>query len=143
MPLSFEKKLPLVLLLAFIMLAAIGYFSYQSTHSLQKAVGWQKHTQQVLIKLDAALVSTTDVETGARGFVISGTDNFLESFHEGKQKALKTVEELKSLTGENKTQIENLRQLTRLVDEKIARSESYIETSLTAFSRPSRRRISI
>jgi PAS domain S-box-containing protein len=128
MPLSFEKKLPLILLLAFIMLAAIAYFSYQSTRSLQKAVEWQKHTQQVLVKLDQALISAVDVETSARGFVISGTDNFLEPFNGGRQNAVKAVDELKSLTADNKTQIENLNQLTRLVHEKIATAEGYIET---------------
>ncbi len=127
MPLSFEKKLPLVLLLAFVTLAAIGFFAYQSTRSLQRAVEWQKLTQRVLLKLDETLTSAVDVETSARGYVISGTDNFLEPFNGGKQNALKNIEELKSLTSDNKVQAENLVELTRLVNEKIAKSESYIE----------------
>jgi signal transduction histidine kinase/CHASE3 domain sensor protein len=128
MPLSFEKKLPLILLLAFVMLAAIGFFAYQSTRSLQKAVEWQKHTQRILIKLDETLNSTVDVETSARGFIISGTDNFLEPFKSGRQNALNSIEELKTLTADNKAQFENLNQLTRLVNEKIAKSEAFIET---------------
>ncbi len=128
MLISFEKKLPLILLLAFLMLAAIGFFAYQSTSSLRDAVRWQKHTQQVLIKIDETLIAATDVETSGRGFVISGTDNFLEPYNTGKQKALKSIEELKSLTADNKQQAEYLVQLTNLVNEKIAKTESYIET---------------
>ena len=127
MPISFEKKLPLILLLAFVMLAAIGYFAYHSTHSLQSAVNWQKRTQQVLVKLDDTLVSTLNVETSARGFIISGTDNFLEPFNTGKQNALRNLEELKSLTSDNKTQSENLNELTLLVNNKIKTSENYVE----------------
>lgn len=128
MPLTFEKKLPLILLLAFLMLAAIGFFAYQSTSSLREAVKWQKQTQRVLIKLDEALMSTTDVETSARGFVISGTENFLQPYNSGKQNALKSVEDLKALTSDSKPQAESLTHLTRLINEKIAKTESYIET---------------
>jgi signal transduction histidine kinase len=110
------------------MLAAIGYFSYHSTNSLQSAVAWQKHTQKVLLELDDTLVSAVDIETSARGYVISGTDNFLEPFNSGKQRALQNIDELKGLTADNKGQSENLNQLTKLVNEKIATSEAYIET---------------
>ena len=128
MPLSFEKKLPLILLLAFIMLATIGFFAYQSERSLQNAVAWQKHTQAVLLKLDEALTSTIDVETGARGFVIAGTDNFLQPYAIGRQNALKSIEDLKGLTKDNPAQAENMNQLVRLVNEKIAKSDAFIET---------------
>ncbi len=128
MPLTFEKKLPLILLLAFLMLAAIGFFAYQSTNSLREAVKWQKQTQQVLLKLDEALMSSADVETSARGFVISGTENFLQPYNSGKQNALKSVEDLKALTSDSNPQAESLKQLTRLINEKIAKTEFYIET---------------
>jgi len=128
MPLSIEKKLPLILLLAFLMLAAIGFFAYHSTTSLQEAVKWQKHTQDVLLKLDDTLMSVTDVETGSRGFVISGTDNFLEPYNRGKQNALKSLEDLKSLTADNQTQVENLAQLSKQVTDKIRITDGYNET---------------
>ena len=128
MPIAFEKKLPLILLLAFIMLAAIAFFAYRSSSSLQRAVEWQKRTQSVLLKLDDALISMGNVQTSARGFVIAGTDNFLQPYGIGKQNALKSVEELKSLTNDNRAQAENLNQLARLINEKIAKTDFYIET---------------
>lgn len=128
MPLSLEKKLPLILLLVLLMLAAIGVLAYQSNRSLKESVGWQKHTQDVLIKLDDALVATVDVETSARGFVISGTDNFLAPFKTGRQNALRAIEDLKKLTNDNPAQGENLKQLINLVNEKITKTENYIET---------------
>jgi len=128
MPLSIEKKLPIILLLAFLMLAAIGFFAYKSTRSLQDAVKWQKHTQDVLLKLDDTLGSVTDIETGSRGFVISGTDNFLEPYNKGKQISLKSLEDLKALTADNQTQAENLAQLAKQVNDKIVVMDSYVET---------------
>lgn len=131
MSIALEKKLPIILLLVFLMLAAIGFFAYQSTSSLKKAVGWQKRTQEVLIKLDDTLMSAIDVETSGRGYIISGTDNFLTPFTVGKQNALKSLEDLKKLTADNKTQAESLVQLTNQVNEKIAKTESYIEIRRT------------
>ena len=127
MPLSFEKKLPLILLLALVMLAAIAFFAYHSTRSLQSAVGWQKRTQEVLLKLDDTLVAAVDIETSARGFVISGTDNFLEPYNAGRQKALNDLEALKKITTDNKAQSDNLEQLAKLINEKIAVSQGYID----------------
>ncbi|HEY0461851.1 MAG TPA: CHASE3 domain-containing protein [Pyrinomonadaceae bacterium] len=128
MPLALEKKLPVILLLASLMLAAISYFSYQSTQSLKKAVGWEKHTQDVLLKLDEALLAATDVETSGRGFVISGTDNFLAPFNTGRQNAQKALEDLNALMSDNPAQAESLVQLNNQINEKISITESYIET---------------
>jgi signal transduction histidine kinase/CHASE3 domain sensor protein len=119
------------LLLAFLMLAAIGFFAYQSARSLKDAVRWQQHTQDVLMKLDDTLTAAIDVETSGRGFVIAGTDNFLEPFQTGKENALKNLEDLKGLTGDNKTQVENLGQLTTLINRKITKTESYIQIRRT------------
>lgn len=127
MPLAFEKKLPLILLLAFIMLAAIAFFAYHSSSSLQKAVDWQKRTQAVLLELDDTLISIGDVQTSARGFVIAGTDNFLQPYEIGKQNALKSIEDLRKLTADSQTQAENVNQLARLINEKIVKTDSYIE----------------
>lgn len=128
MPLALEKKLPIILLLASLMLAAISYFSYENTRSLRSAVGWQKHTQDVLMKLDEARMAATDVETSGRGYVLGGTDNFLEPFYAGKQNAQKSLEELKGLTSDNPAQAENFNQLSKLIGDKIATTENYIET---------------
>ncbi len=131
MPLALEKKLPLILLLAFLMLAAIGLFSYLSTNSLKEAIRWQKQTQEILIKLDDTLISTVNIETSVRGYILSGTDNFLEPYKSGKQNALRVVADLKPLTADNQTQVANLTQLTKQLNEKIAKTEAYIETRRT------------
>lgn len=127
MPLAFEKKLPIILLFAFLMLATIGYFSYRSTASLKNAVEWQKRTQAVLLKLDDTLADAVNIESGARGFVITGDDNFLEPFQNDKQEVLKDIEELKQLLADSPKQTENLTALTAQINDCIATSDKYIE----------------
>ncbi|MBS1793866.1 MAG: CHASE3 domain-containing protein [Acidobacteria bacterium] len=127
MSIALEKKLPLILLLAFLMLGAIGYFSFQNTSSLKDAVRWRQHTQDVLLKLDETLIAVNDVETSGRGYVIAGNDGFLEPFDAGKQNAEKSLVDLKSLTIDNPVQIDNLAQLSKQIDEKIGITKIYIE----------------
>lgn len=127
MSLSLEKKLPIILLIALLLLAAIGFFAYQSTRSLQEAVRWQKQTQKVLLKLDEALIATTDVESSTRGFVVTGSEVFLEHYKNGKPRARKALEELEVLTADNETQRENQKLLAKYISDKIGINEQYTE----------------
>jgi len=131
MPLSLEKKLPIILLFAFFLLAAIGFFAYQSTRSLQEAVKWQKHTQEVLLKLDETLLSITDAETGTRGFIVTGNESFLSPYNTGRPRAQQGLEDLKTLLADNQSQKEYLKQLTELINEKNTRLENVIQMRRT------------
>jgi signal transduction histidine kinase len=131
MSLALERKLPLILLLAFLMLAAIGFFSYRSTQSLKDAVAWQAHTQDVLIKLDETLISALDVETGGRGFALTGDENFLEPYQKSRQTAITNLDSLKQLIADNPKQVENFSALAINVNDRITASEDFIEIRRT------------
>ena len=131
MSLALERKLPLILLLALLMLAAVGFFSYRSTQSLKNAVGWQSHTQDVLIKLNETLISALDVETGGRGFALTGNENFLEPYQKSRQKVFDDLDSLKQLVADNPKQVENFEVLAANINERIAASENFIEIRRT------------
>ena len=57
------------------------------------------------------LSSLVDIETGYRGFVISGKDDFLEPVTQGTSDYAKNFDELKSLTSDNPAQQDRLAQL--------------------------------
>ncbi len=131
MSLALERKLPLILLLALLMLAAIGFFSYRSTQSLKEAVNWQSHTQGVLIKLNETLNSVLDVETGGRGFALTGNETFLEPYQKSRQKVFDDLGLLKSMIADNPKQIENFTVLAANINERIAASENFVEIRRT------------
>lgn len=119
MALTFERKLPIVLLIVFIVLAVTGFIFYQSTNSLQEAIRWEKHTQDVLLKLDETLTLMLDLETGVRGFVITGNESYLDPFARGKTRIRENIAQLKVLTADNPAQVEEVERLEALINAAI------------------------
>lgn len=119
MALSFERKLPFVLLIIFLVLAVIGFVFYQGTVSLQEAITWEKHTQDTLLRLDETLTLTLDMETGVRGFIITGNDTYLQPFNRGKNNVGENLSRLRSLTADNPTQQQRIAGLERVLSELV------------------------
>jgi methyl-accepting chemotaxis protein len=69
---------------------------------------WNIHTYKVLDGAATLLISLTNVETGMRGFALSGQDDFLQPLASGKADFEKTWNELKTLTSDNPVQQKRL-----------------------------------
>jgi methyl-accepting chemotaxis protein len=85
--------------------------SYSSLLSLVKANGWNIHTYQVMEQSDDILSSLINIETGYRGYVITGAEAFLEPVSLGKEGFRKAFDIAKSLTSDNPAQQERLGQV--------------------------------
>lgn len=71
---------------------------------MEDSTGWNVHTYKVLDGAGALLISLTNIETGMRGFALSGQDDFLGPFNAGKAGFDKVWSELKRLTSDNPSQ---------------------------------------
>lgn len=69
------------------------------------------HTYEVLAEADALLSSLIDIETGARGYQITGTDAFLEPYNAGRASFQSHWERIKQLTSDNPAQQRRLEDL--------------------------------
>src|SRR5512138_246314 len=69
------------------------------------------HTYEVLAEADALLSSLIDIETGARGYQITGTDAFLEPYNAGRASFQSHWERIKQLTSDNPGQQRRLEDL--------------------------------
>ena len=78
---------------------------------------WNIHTYKVLEMSSNLLISLTNIETGMRGFALSGEDDFLAPLTEGKSNFDHAWTELKELTSDNPIQQQ------RLADIKAARQK--------------------
>jgi len=76
-----------------------------------KASGWNTHTYQVLEQGQTILTSLINIETGQRGFLIAGKDEFLEPLNKGKQNFDIAFDTIKDLTSDNPKQQERLSKL--------------------------------
>ncbi len=59
-------------------LTVIGLMSYQSTNELIENSRKEKHTYQVLGQLEDLTSQMKNVETGQRGYLITGEERYLE-----------------------------------------------------------------
>ncbi|MDQ3712316.1 MAG: CHASE3 domain-containing protein [Acidobacteriota bacterium] len=118
MKLALEKQIYLAFIIALLLLLTLGFLGYRSANSLNEALKWEKHTQEVFLRLDDALTLAIDAETGGRGFVITGNESFLKPYQNASLKFRENFARLRTLIANNPSQTEKLAKLERLVDEK-------------------------
>lgn len=97
-----------------VMLLALQASSYFNFTKLRQSSGWNTHTYNVMISVDAILTSLVNIETGQRGFVITGKDNSLEPMTTGAASFSEHFNRAKSLTSDNAAQQERLAKLQAL-----------------------------
>ncbi len=128
MKLALERQIQLVFIIALLLLLIIGFFAYRSANSMTEALAWEKHTQAALLKLDDTLILATETENGGRGFVITGSESYLEPFNRSEQKIDQNIAELRQLISDNPKQTAEISRLENLTSEKIAFTKNLIET---------------
>jgi PAS domain S-box-containing protein len=106
--------------LALLVLIANTYASFRATGKIMESDRRVSHTREVLGELESTLSTMQDAETGQRGFLITGQDNYLDPY----QKALDTIADhigrLKSLSPHNPSRLEHIAALETAVNAKLA-----------------------
>ena len=95
----------LVIILALILAARQGF------NQVNLAVQQNIHSYHVLQDSDAALLALVNMETGMRGFALTGKEEFLEPLNRGEQRFAEQLQELTQLTRDNAAQQADLTQL--------------------------------
>lgn len=105
--------------LVLIALSIIGFTSYQNATGLLKANVWRVHTYVVLDDLQKLLSALQDAETGQRGYIITGIDDYLAPYNTALQKIKRDISELQRLTSDNPAQQQSLDSIQPLLKEKL------------------------
>lgn len=121
------KKLSLGFVLAVIVLIAMGVQVYDGIAETYETTYRVKHTDEVLIKFKEFGSLLKDIETGQRGYVITGQDIFLDPYMQSLPVVWTRLAEIQSLTADNPTQQKNIADLKPLVRNKIAFVQKTIE----------------
>jgi len=111
-----------------ILVSVIGT-GYLNLSRYSEKSGWNTHTYQVLEEVTGILGSLVNIETGQRGFLVAGKDEFLEPLNAGKQAFSTHFTKAKQLTSDNATQQQRLDKLQSAYD---AWLRDAVETSISA-----------
>ena len=110
-----QTQLFLGYVLIFVLMIVIAAVTYQGITALTETAEWVSHTHQVISKAHRIEKLVVDMETGQRGFLITGTEEFLQPYDEGVKAYETTMADLKLLVSDNSTQVERLNQIEALV----------------------------
>lgn len=108
-------------------LGLLTIISYTSVKQLASANERNTHTYKVIGKLDAILLGMINMETGQRGFAITGDEVFLEPFQLGQKQVNRSYKEVKALTDDNQRQQELLVEIKKDIDVWIDIANNRIE----------------
>jgi CHASE3 domain sensor protein len=120
MKLSVSAKVNLPFAIGIVLMFGVSIVALRSISSLVESAHWVAHSQQVLAKLGVVLTLTDDIETGSRGYVITGADRFLEPYRAALVKIHQEVKALRELTADNATQQLRVNILEPLIERKLA-----------------------
>ncbi|MCS3359258.1 CHASE3 domain-containing protein [Xanthomonas translucens pv. translucens] len=97
-----------VILLILLALAAVAYYNVTA---LSQANYWNTHTYKVIAEVDGALTSLINIETGTRGFSLTGEDEFLQPYRSGLADFDQHLTKARELTADNAEQQSRLNAL--------------------------------
>ena len=106
--LSIARRLLLAFGVVVVVFLLVGGTSLYSSLRLGEAERWNRHTVEVLGTGDRMLQAMVNMETGARGFLVSGDDGFLAPWTQGQAEFDKAWGEAKTLTADNPEQQKRL-----------------------------------
>ena len=112
--LRFGKKLGLGygLILGFMILIAATVSINVS--KLTESSKWVNHTYEVIRVAESLAGSMVDMETGQRGFMVTGEEQYLEPFNSGQQRFRELVSKGQTLTSDNPEQVSRWKEVEAL-----------------------------
>ncbi|MFO2464285.1 response regulator [Pseudomonas sp. 15FMM2] len=78
---------------------------------LLSVIQWVEHTDRVINNLNETAKLTIDLETGMRGYLITGDEHFLDPYEVAKPRIVADLRGLQELVADNPQQVERLKRL--------------------------------
>lgn len=122
----FEKNTTLFYILSAILLSTVLSMLYLN---IQKEISSKKkllHNQEVISKSNEVLLDVLNIETGFRGYLLSGNSVFLEPYNRSKNKVNANLDTLDILTKDNPNQQNNIILLKKKVADRLDFTEKYL-----------------
>jgi signal transduction histidine kinase/DNA-binding response OmpR family regulator/CHASE3 domain sensor protein len=112
--------------LSLLLLVISSIVSYISITNLLNSSELVDHSSQVIQSLETVISTMKDAETGQRGFLLTGRDEFLEPYNGSYDKALLNTNKAADLTVDNARQQENVRVIKDIMLKRMTGLEQMI-----------------
>ena len=128
---SIRRKVVLGFGLVLAMLGLIALISYRSTRAFIQNAEWVQHTRAVMEIEERTQRHLMEMESGRRGFVITGDERMLRGYEEAQGQIIESFNALKADTADTPQQTLKLDRLLQLIQRSFALQHAEIETRRT------------
>ena len=102
------------------LVGVIVFILYNNSQKLLYSTDWIIHTQVALSQIESIKKKIVDLETGQRGFLITGNEKYLVPFNTSMSEIYADITAFKKLTSDNPVQSTEIDRVKDLLDQKIA-----------------------
>lgn len=96
------------------LMTVISIVIFFSINSMISSSKWVNHTYEVIRTAETVGAAMVDMETGQRGFMVAGKDEYLEPYNNGQKKFDKLILEGQKLTSDNPTQVDRWKKVAAM-----------------------------
>ena len=126
MTFKLEKKTKFFYIISAILLTVVLGILYANSQKEITSSRKLLHTQEVISKSNEVLLDVLNIETGFRGYLLSGNKVFLEPYYQSKTKVNANLDTLEVLTHDNPNQQTNITLLKKKVADRLFFTEKYL-----------------
>jgi signal transduction histidine kinase/DNA-binding response OmpR family regulator/CHASE3 domain sensor protein len=101
---TFKRNLVIGFGLSLLLLIVSSVASFFSIRNLLVSASWVDHTNTVILNLERTLSFLKDAETGQRGYLLTGDEDFLGPYRGAYDSVQTSLQALKKLTADNQEQ---------------------------------------
>ena len=94
---------------------------------LLSVIRWVEHSDRVITNANEAARLTVDLETGMRGYLITGDEHFLDPYVVAKPQIVAQLQGLQELVSDNPQQVDRLKRLEALQREWALYAQSMVD----------------
>ena len=116
---SFKRNLLIGYSVSLLLLLVSAVASYISIHNLLESTEMVNHTNKVIKGLERVISQLKDAETGQRGYLITGEEEFEERYKVGRTNTLSSINNIEILISDNEDQKADALILKNFVNQRL------------------------
>ena len=124
---NLRKVVPLGFGIVFLVVLISSIVSEITTNTLEDSSRWVAHSYQVKEKLADLEKTLVDAETGQRGFIFTGKEEYLQPYNRAVSTRENKIATLANTISDNPLQLERLKVVEQLANQKIEELQTTIE----------------
>jgi len=114
-----DRIVILCLIVTILVISIVGIVAYRTTHTFLENDTLVNRSHLAIATADQVLSDVKDAETGQRGYVITGSNDYLDPYTKGSESTVADFNKLRDLVSPNPRQKENVARLDKLIHDKL------------------------